>query len=246
MSHPRKKKPSDPYEPSYRHDPRVARRRRIDPFHASCPIRDEWHEWHFFNVPRRGIVGKGLVLHKLPATRDLGEIVLDWEVGQNDPGRFPPKAGERVERRWKSHIHTETTIDGHRVHIDWVQVERSGPHSWLIEARIFVDGVLAGQAWQGGCALGFGGGDFPAIARIGDTRAIVVDARRSPRPCVWLWEVAAPDSEPATGHTRLLGERDERMHRKFERVPEPEPAPEEERIRSSIDSMTSNRRRHRR
>jgi hypothetical protein len=222
-------------------DRRRPQRHARDPFWQSCPLGSSWSEWDFLNVPRRAEDDQGVARNeRLRGSRDLRELELAWEIAQDDPGRIVHETGGDPSGRhpYSSHVHAETTIDGIQVHVDWVTATRFGPGRSLTEVRIFVDGVVAGRAWRGGCSLGFGGDSFPAVARVGRDKALVVDGSSEPviayesdlaryhrqdaevqRPCAWLWEVADGASRREGGRPRpRLGRRDERMVAKW---PEP-------------------------
>lgn len=177
MPHPTGSRSNDPRQPHQHH---------VDPFWTTCPLGSTWRTWDFMNVPARRLTGDALERHlelrRMKRVRDLGELRLDWEIAADDPGRLLRESGgDRAGHHvWSSHVHTETIIDGAKIHIDWVTVDGSGPGRSLTEVRIFVGGILAGQAFTGGCSLGFGGGDFPAVALVGVDRALVVDGDRAP------------------------------------------------------------------
>jgi hypothetical protein len=233
--------PNDPRP----HDPRRPIRHRVDPFWETCPLERDWPTWDLFNVSRRTPQGAALVRHRaaqrLRGVRDLGELVLNWDVAQDDPGRLVHERGGDPSGRhpFSSHIHTEVTIDRHRIHMDVITTGGFGPGRSLTEARVFVDGVVAGQAWEGGCSLGAGGNSFPAIARIGRRTALVVDIDREPRvaldtvstyrlrtdalvqrPCAWLWEASSAVPQKGARRRPLLAQRDARMFRDWGPLPE--------------------------
>jgi hypothetical protein len=230
-------------------DPRRPLRHRVDPYAATCPLDSEWRDWDFLNVPNRRLTGAAIerhhVLRKLNGVRDLGELELAWEIAFDDPGRLIHEAGgdSTGNHPWSSHIHAETTIDDSRLHIDWITASRFGPGRSMTEVRIFLDGALVGQGFSGGCSLGFGGSDLPAVAMVGRDKAVVVDGSAQPlvayedalsryfrcdaavqRPCVWLWEVASQGllRTRRDGPRKRLGRRDPRMHREWEIPPRKE------------------------
>jgi hypothetical protein len=112
-------------------------------------------------------------------SRTTGRLKLAWR----------PAADSLVHPRGPDHIHTETTVDGHGVHIDRLERRLHSPGRGWKELRIFVDNVLAGRAGLAGCSLGAGGSDLPAIACIGRSKVITVDIIESIAvPIVELWE----------------------------------------------------------
>lgn len=203
-----------------------------DPFFASCPIGSTWETWDFLNIPQRRFQGEARrrddKVRRLICVADLGELRSDWAIAADDPIRTHTDTGRPLGRYpLSSHLHTEIEIDGARVHIDWVTAIGFGPGRSMTEAHIFVNDVLAGHAWRGGCSLGFGGNRFPAVARITASKALVVDggstgavlyedaSRRYlradadvQRPHVWLWRVTDSGTRlKATGRVRRLGDR---------------------------------------
>jgi hypothetical protein len=194
-----------------------------------------WQTWDFLNIPERRFTGEASnrddALRQLVRVADLGELRLDWAIAADDPIRTHTDNGRPLGKYpHSSHVHTETEIDGARIHIDWVTANRYGPGRSMTEAHIFVDGVRAGHAWNGGCSLGFGGNAFPAVALLQPGTALVVDGNSErlilyeapgyryyradaevQRPHAWLWEVA--DSEAsleARASGRRLGDRSRR------------------------------------
>lgn len=226
------------------HDPRRPMRHCVDPFWEACPLERNWHTWHLFNVSDRWPQGAALARREaglqLRGLRDLGEVILDWEIARDDPGRLAHERGgdQSINRLLSSHVHTETAIGGHEVHIDVITTGGFGPGRSLMEVHVFVDGLRESHAWEGGCALGIGGRTLPAVARIGSRNALVVDVDQEPRvaldtvttyrlradalvqrPCAWLWDVspAAPGKGARRG--RPLAQRDERMFRDWGPLP---------------------------
>jgi hypothetical protein len=84
-----------------------------------------------------------------------------------------------------SHLHTEFVEDGHLIHIDVVAALMSGPLRGYWEARIFIDGALAGRGGFGGAAMGCGGNDLPAVARVGNGALVAVADGRQDWPREW-------------------------------------------------------------
>jgi hypothetical protein len=160
---------------------------RADRRTHSCPVVADWKRWDIF-------VGRDDDFRKVPAEDEArcdaarradpiahnGRLKLAWcSAADSGIGMHTP-----------DHIHAETTVDGHHVHIDRIERPRHSPGRALTEVRVFVDGALAGRAGFAGCSQGAGGSDLPAVARLGLSRAITVDVVHGIAfPVVELWEV---------------------------------------------------------
>jgi hypothetical protein len=70
-------------------------------------------------------------------------------------------------RRW-----SELEQSGHRIYLETFGGNGSGPGFGFTDIRIYLDGVIAGRCWGGGCSLGFGGGVGPAVAMLRDDLAL--------------------------------------------------------------------------
>jgi hypothetical protein len=129
--------------------------------------------------------------------RSLGLVEVSWEVASDNVRHLPTTtAVESRAPRWKypagsPHHHTEVLVEADVVHIDLLDIRKSGPGRSIREVRVFVNGQLYGRGGQCGCSLGFGGGDLPAVALIGSERALTVDLIYGiATPFVELWQVA--------------------------------------------------------
>jgi hypothetical protein len=153
----------------------------------SCPLVTDWKRWDIFvgrdddfrQVPAEDQARCAAARRAHPVAHD-GRLKLSW-CAADDSG---------IGLHTPDRIHAETTIDEHSVHIDRIERHRHSPGRSLTEVRIFADGVLAGRAGRCGCSLGGGGGNLPAIARFGPSRAITVELIHDIAfPIVELWEV---------------------------------------------------------
>ena len=166
-----------------------------------CPL-EHWRLWDMFAKPENDF--RFVPDDRAQVCRDarlvrpilhLGQVALEWEVAADDARHVPMTPAESGSPDWKyqsgspSHLHAETTIDGHLVHIDRVCASKSGPGRSVLEFRVFVEGKLAGRGGRCGCSLGFGGSDLPAVAQVGGSRVLTVDAVHGfATPVVELWE----------------------------------------------------------
>ena len=158
---------------------------RADGSDARCPLGTTWRRWDMFG-PREDDFrllsdqdrARCVAARAASPIRHAGRLKLAWR-----------SAGPRQVRKGApEHIHAEATVGGHHLHIDKVERHLFGPGRSLTEFRIFVDRTLAGRGGSAGCSLGFGGGDLPAVARLGSL-AVTVDAVSSIAiPIVELWK----------------------------------------------------------
>lgn len=175
---------------------------------TSCPLDPSWRLWDMFNTPKYWDVPADTqpVIDAASAAapaKHLGLVQLDWEMARDDAASVPMTSAESGQPDWKysegspRHLHAEAVIDGTRVHVDWVYARKHGPGRSITEIRIFVDDRLAGRGGRCGCALGFGRGDLPAVALLGDGKALTVndvtsgalDAKAMPELVAELWLV---------------------------------------------------------
>ncbi len=178
----------------------------------TCPMPAGWRQWDlgtYWRCPAR-------IQRRAEAARraHLGPALpcphVRWELASDDASLMPLAFEENRGETWRwapdtpSHIHTELRVAGHALHIDVVSATKYGPGRSYWEARIFVDGELAGRGGKGGSSLGGGGSSLPAIAWIGDALVIqVFDDRRG-------WPIAsdAASQRPVISLARVLsGER---------------------------------------
>ena len=137
-----------------------------------CPLGLDWHRWDVLNagarlavLPRR---------ESLPASATDGyALPIEWGAPSEH------RAGNRAAR----HLHGNITVEGVRLHVDWVVMDATGPGRSLVETRLFVDGELRAYAAEGGCSLGSGTACyFPAVARIAPGIAVAVERDANRRP----------------------------------------------------------------
>jgi hypothetical protein len=113
----------------------------------------------------------------------LREVDVEWETAPDDESYQPAPPRSHFQRGSPSHIHTEFTVDGERVHIDRLEAVKEAPGRSFIEFRIFVDGKLVGRAGAAGISLGAGSSNFPAVALVGEDKVLTVDRQATIR----LW-----------------------------------------------------------
>jgi hypothetical protein len=82
------------------------------------------------------------------------------------------RAGVRLHSTWRRVA--SFTIDDQRVYLEACGGMGTGPGFGFKDVRIYLDDVLVGRTWRGGCALGFGGGSAPAVALLRNGSAIRV------------------------------------------------------------------------
>lgn len=180
-----------------------------------CPLRPEWRRWDMFNAPRYQVVPEDAqpavdAARRAEPVRHLGLVPLAWEIADDDAAYAPMTTAESGEPEWRwdkgspRHLHAETELDGRRVHIDWTHARKHGPGRTITEIRLYVDGRLAGRGGRCGSSLGAGGSDLPAVALIGDGKAVSVDDVSGgelregvlPQLVVELWEVRSNPDQP--------------------------------------------------
>jgi hypothetical protein len=152
-----------------------------------CPLGGQWRTWdlhqHDFRHVSARIRRRCEAARALIPDRHVGRVKLTWVVAS------------RQTRRGDKHCHAETTIEGRHVHVDYVKRTMGGPGRSLEECRIFVDGRLEGRGGTGGSAVGFGGSDLPALAKINESMVLTVDVVPAVAfPLVELWECVRRDS----------------------------------------------------
>jgi hypothetical protein len=174
-----------------------------------CPMPSTWRAWDLFGLTYRGDLApeseaRIAIGRRMRRGRALRTLRLRWELAADDASIRPLTIPEVAEpSRWgegtPSHVHTEFALDGRTVHIDVMAATKYGPGRSYWEARIFIDGQLAGRGGGGGCSLGGGGDDLPACALLNDGIVIAVSDGRtgwpagydaaSQRPLVQLYAV---------------------------------------------------------
>jgi hypothetical protein len=155
--------------------------------HHPCPLGTEWVDWDMFGPPEhdfRLVTDSDRIrcehARKAEPTRHAGRLKLRWGTARSHD--------EDTTR-----MHVEADVAGRVLHIDHITRRRYGPGRSFQEFRLFVDELLEGRGGSAGCSLGFGGGDLPAVALIGDRLAVTVDTVPDIRvPVVELWEVELP------------------------------------------------------
>jgi hypothetical protein len=172
---------------------------RFTPKVHGCPLTAPWQLWDMFGEHDYRALSPGerrtcALARRLFPLGHRGFVHLDWEVAPDDERYGPMTTGEpgqpqpmyRSRPPW--HMHAETIVDGHRVHVDLLAAARGGPGRAYAECRIFVDGRLAGRGGECGCSLGFGTNDLPAVAAVGMNAAITVDFPARGGRIVELWQ----------------------------------------------------------
>jgi len=177
-------------------DRSVTRPIRDAPTIASCQLGETWRLWDLFGSDYRELSAEEhrtcVAARRLLPVATRGPLLLDWEVARDDARFRPMTPEESGQPDWKfspespSHVHAETVVDGHAVHVDWLHAWKFGPGRKYHEIRVFVNGRLAGRGGRCACSLGFGGNDLPAVAAIGQSAAITV-ALGPNGPDIELW-----------------------------------------------------------
>lgn len=189
-----------------------------------CPMPSSWKRWDLLGLTCRGDIPTGTEVQIAAARRarqgtEIETLDLRWSVADDDASRKPLNTSEmgREVTHWAkdtpSHIHTEFVARGHTVHIDVVAATRYGPARSFLEARIFLDGELAGRGGSGGSSLGGGGNDFPAVALLNPRTALEVTVDHAGSSA---FSFAAAALRPVV---RLFRVRARRSTRRSERAP---------------------------
>jgi hypothetical protein len=230
---------------SRRHDPRRPVCDPADPYVPTCPLGAGWQQWDLGNCWTDGLPGDAQAIadrgERVRGVRLLGTLNARFVWAFDDPSRLALGVGGDLapNQPWNSHIHAEFPIDGHQVHIDWITATRFGPGRSLTEVRIFIDGKFAGRAGYTGSSLGGGGSSFPAVALIGNGKALVLTDETQPmvafqdassqynrtdaavqRPLVRLWTVQERTTEKRSKRSKnqrppFATERDRRTALEF-------------------------------
>ncbi len=155
----------------------------------TCPMGSAWREWDL-STPERVHPSDPGDFARVQAARaavrgmKLEKIEVSWSIASDDARYLRAPRGAHHAEESPSHLHADFTVNGHRVHIDRLSANKHSPGRSYVEIRIFVDGILAGRGGSAGSSLGGGGNDLPAIALLGDDRALTVDGQM----VVTLWE----------------------------------------------------------
>jgi hypothetical protein len=118
-----------------------------------------WLTWGLMDVPKGRLSPD--VIARIEADRERAAalplaascIPIGWSHDRSLSGRFTG-AAYRLRSTWRRV--TGFIVNGQRIY------------------RIYLDDVLVGRAWRGGCSLGFGGGSDPAAALLRDDCAVRV------------------------------------------------------------------------
>jgi len=154
----------------------------------TCPLPASWRRWGWQTSKADCPEGSEVRIaeaKKIPRGAATEQKRLRWELAPDDPSITPfTTADVGNPSEWNehtSHIHTEFLEHGHLVHIDVVAYMRRGPLRGYWEARIFIDGELAGRGGSVGCPP-CSGSDLPAVAQVGRGKVIAVANGRQPWP----------------------------------------------------------------
>ena len=136
-----------------------------------------WLTWGVSKVPAGGLPSE--VRARIEADREPAEalrlaasgIPIGWSYDRSLSGRFTG-AARRLRSTWRRVA--EFTINDQRISLEAFGGFGSGPGFGFREVRVYLDDVLVGRAWSGGCSLGFGGGSGPAVALLRDGCAVRV------------------------------------------------------------------------
>ncbi len=82
------------------------------------------------------------------------------------------RAGVRLHSTWRRI--TSFTVNDQRIDVEAFGGIGGGPGFGFKDVRIYVDDVLVGRGWRGGCSLGFGGSNGPAVALLRNGCAVRV------------------------------------------------------------------------
>jgi hypothetical protein len=154
----------------------------------NCPMNSDWRDWDLgtkerFKPSSHGAEAAIQAARKAERADLLWEVEAKWETALDDESYQSAPPRSHFQKGYPSHIHTEFTVDGERVHVDRLEAKKFGPGRAFLEFRIFVDGQLVGRAGAAGTSLGAGSSDFPAVALVGENRILTVDRHATLR----LW-----------------------------------------------------------
>jgi hypothetical protein len=189
-------KPQTPWWPTFTPQPPVAI--------VHCPNDPYWRDWdmfrrdYFFAMLPSGELAVCTRARNLHPRAHRCRVPLLWELGATavPPPRPLPASGiPPLVPHAERHMHAETRIDHHLVHIDVVSLTKYSPGRSVDECRVFVDGTLAGRGGKCGSSIGVGGYSLPAVALVDVGVAVTVDLITDEHgPVVELWDVHDDES----------------------------------------------------
>jgi len=98
-------------------------------------------------------------------------IAIKWSYDSNLRTRSTA-AGVRLRSTWRRV--SSFIVNDQRLYLEAFGGTGSGPGFTFRDVRIYLDDVLVGRAWRGGCSLGFGGSCGPAVALLRNGCAVRV------------------------------------------------------------------------
>jgi hypothetical protein len=137
----------------------------------------EWLTWGVMDCPKGRISSDLLARMELDRTRAAvlplaaSGIAIKWSYDSN-LRRSSTAAGVRLRSTWRRV--SSFIVNDQRVYLEAFSGIGVGPGFGFRDVRIYVDDLLVGRAWRGGCSLGFGGSSGPAVALLRDDCAVRV------------------------------------------------------------------------
>ncbi len=148
----------------------------------------DWLTWGLMDVP------KGRLSPDLHARMEAdltqaaslplaaARLPIRWSYDSN-LRKQSARAGVRLRSTWRR-VASFTVID-QRIYLEAFSGIGGGPGFGFRDVRIYVDDVLVGRAWRGGCSLGFGGSNGPAVALLRNGCAVRVTIPNSSSQRDW-------------------------------------------------------------
>jgi hypothetical protein len=171
---------------------------------AGCPLGRSWRQWRL-GGPVTGRLEPGDLMRVEGARRArllnrLSPVEVRWELAADDVTNMPVDAARErhLDADTPRHSHATFVVAEHTIHIDRISARQSGPTFAFREYRIFVDHILAGAGGLQQCGLGAPLSSLPAVALVGESRAVVITENRDGTPVI---ELSAVDMQ--------AGDRDE-------------------------------------
>lgn len=148
----------------------------------------DWLTWGVMDVPGGRLPPD--VVARMDADRERAEALplavsrlpVGWSY-DSSLRRRSTAAGVRLRSTWRRV--SDIVIDGQRIDLEAFGGFGGGPGFGFREVRLYVDDVIAGRAWSGGCSLGFGGRSRPAVALLRNGWAVRVAVPCAPSERVW-------------------------------------------------------------
>lgn len=137
----------------------------------------DWLTWGLMDVPKGRLSPDVHVRMDADRTRAAAlpvaaaRLPVRWS-NDSTLRKRSARAGSRLHSTWRR-VTSFTVID-QRISMEAFGGMGGGPGFAFKDVRIYVDDVLVGRGWRGGCSLGFGGSSGPAVALLRNGCAVQV------------------------------------------------------------------------